>query len=898
MERRPVWWVTSFIVMWLLGCGGGGGTQRVPIPTSTQFSIASDAYEWLFAQRQASGESSGAGSVLGFAFPPEFIFPQEPADATEGALVGGTAQVRDGLASIRGGLSWSAVSGPDSGPDGTPGWYWWDFAWGSLAYRFYVKTEPAHDFRQGWPENVSELWWGWTGESEGMKGVKFVWHQASKSEQTVSADYSLSFDETVVNFLGTVILAGTWEKGTIEWTVETPAPDLAYEYVFSAGAHVLIPEATLDGYVGSRGKVTPTTRTWTYYEGIGSAEDPKFEERPAWKEGEDPAGPAWAKGLVGSERGGLLEWLEATWTTSVENGETFYESCFDSWYHTGRHFHACTAPDPLFSWKGGCFQSVKVVKGDFTETDLPATAPTIWGLEAKRTVLSEPLRFRRKHPAAKTTVGTDEWFLSKGEPYTLVLGKKGGEVLRVGFVGGVKTLALDVEGDPCDPAVASVQVSPATAEVQEGQSADFTARALDANGKDIPEVDFVWAVDPALVAGIHFDPAASNVAHAKGNAEGQARIWANAEGVWGYATLTVKPAPETPTAAEYELGEDEEVNNIEVTASAYGGLAHLGENRFFIAWSDQAKLYYDVAPSVQPDVEQPSSATSISMGLDCVLPGPQGRVYVVWNGTDPITKDWRIHISELEPAAERKIRDHRLPLAEPYLAVACASDKANRAYLLVRSPSPQWEMKNSLVFVSDNGLNTFNQVGMISLWDPRVTGAGNEAYVVGVAEGVWLQKVSGKTALGDPVRVASADDWPVRPRVAITPKGKVFVAWALEGVPGVLRIASSEDGKTFAEPQDAVRLEEGWYVGEVEVTADEAGVVHVFYVAYQSEQVSLNHIATQDGVAFSKPKQVNDHSEVGMGRIIGAKGGQSGAAVVFEARPNLLFDLAVPLTPK
>lgn len=898
MEKRfSAWLVSSFsVVVLLMGCAGASGPQRVPIPAGTQLTIASDAYEWLFAQRQSISEGNGAASALTFAFPPEFIFPQEPASATLAALASRTAQDLNGLASAKSGLSWSEISGPDSGLDGTSGWYWWDFAWGSLAYRFYVKSQPAHDFRLGWPETVSELWLGWTAESEGMKGVKFVWHQVSTSQQKISADYILSFEQTVANFLGTVILAGTREKGLVEWTLETPAPDLAYDYVFSAAAQLLTPDVTLDGYAGSRGKVSPTSRSWTYYEGIGSLEAPKFEERPMWKEGGDPAGPAWAKGFMGSERPGLLQWFEATWTITVESGETFYDVCWDSWYHTGQHFHACTAPDPLFSWKGGCFKSVKVFKGDF-EDEEPPTSTIVWGLEAKRSILSEPLRFRREHPAAKTTLGTGDSFLSKGESYTLVLAKKDGEVFRAGFVGGVKTLALQVQGEPCDPAVASVKITPGSAEVEKGQTANFTAQALDGNGQNITEVDFIWTVDKKSVASIYWDTDASNIAHVKGIAEGEAWVWAKAEGVWGYAQFTVKPAPETPPVSEYQFGEDEVVNDIEVTVSTYGGLAHLGNNRFFIAWTDQTKLYYDVGPSVLSDVEEPNSALFISMGRDCVLPGPQGRVYVVWNGQDFISHDWHIHISELEPAAERKIRDHRFALLEPYIANACASDKANRAYLLLRPPSPGWDMKNSLVFVSDNGLETFEQIGMVSLLEPRITGAGNEAYVVGISEGVWLQKISGKT-LGDQVHVASAYGWPAVARVATNLEGKIFVAWTLEGVPGVLRIGTSDDGKTFGEPKDAVHLEEGWYVGDFQVAADEAGVLHVFYSAYREEQVFLNHISTQDGVTFSKPRQVNDASVPGMGPIIGVRGGQSGAAILFEARPSLLFDLGNPVTSK
>ncbi len=86
------------------------------------------------------------------------------------------------------------------------------------------------------------------------------------------------------------------------------------------------------------------------------------------------------------------------------------------------------------------------------------------------------------------------------------------------------------------PEVASVEVEPATASVQVGQSTTFTARALDGAGDPIPGIVFTWSSSDEAVATV------DDAGEATGQAEGTATITATSGAFSASATLTVTAA--------------------------------------------------------------------------------------------------------------------------------------------------------------------------------------------------------------------------------------------------------------------------------------------------------------------------------------------------------------------
>jgi hypothetical protein len=87
------------------------------------------------------------------------------------------------------------------------------------------------------------------------------------------------------------------------------------------------------------------------------------------------------------------------------------------------------------------------------------------------------------------------------------------------------------------PTINSIEVTPATASKQVGQTQQFTAVAKDASGNPISGVTFTWSSSNTSVATVNNNGLATAVA------VGSATITASAGGKSGTATLTVTPIP-------------------------------------------------------------------------------------------------------------------------------------------------------------------------------------------------------------------------------------------------------------------------------------------------------------------------------------------------------------------
>ena len=83
------------------------------------------------------------------------------------------------------------------------------------------------------------------------------------------------------------------------------------------------------------------------------------------------------------------------------------------------------------------------------------------------------------------------------------------------------------------PVLAKIEVNPPMAEIEEGQTEQFTARGLTSDNEEIPDLDFAWSSSNTNVATVDADGLATAV-----NA-GTAQIRAMAEGITGSSSLTV-----------------------------------------------------------------------------------------------------------------------------------------------------------------------------------------------------------------------------------------------------------------------------------------------------------------------------------------------------------------------
>ncbi len=87
------------------------------------------------------------------------------------------------------------------------------------------------------------------------------------------------------------------------------------------------------------------------------------------------------------------------------------------------------------------------------------------------------------------------------------------------------------------PVLARIEVSPPMAEIEEGQTEQFTARGLTSDNEEIPDLDFTWSSGNANVATV------DAVGLATGVSAGTASIRAMAEGITGSGSLTVTAPP-------------------------------------------------------------------------------------------------------------------------------------------------------------------------------------------------------------------------------------------------------------------------------------------------------------------------------------------------------------------
>lgn len=173
---------------------------------------------------------------------------------------------------------------------------------------------------------------------------------------------------------------------------------------------------------------------------------------------------------------------------------------------------------------------------------------------------------------------------------------------------------------PPPPVVASVTVSPPSASIEEGDTRQFTARALDSDNAEITGKTFAWSSSNTTVATIN----SSGLATAR-NA-GSTMISATVDGVSGEATLTVTepPPPPPPVVDRVTVSPSspsiEEGGTQRFTATAYESDNTVISGKSF-AWTSSTTSVATVSPSSGTA----TTATGVSAGSTTITASVDGK---------------------------------------------------------------------------------------------------------------------------------------------------------------------------------------------------------------------------------------------------------------------------------
>ena len=118
----------------------------------------------------------------------------------------------------------------------------------------------------------------------------------------------------------------------------------------------------------------------------------------------------------------------------------------------------------------------------------------------------------------------------------LATGVSAGEAAITATVDGVSDMAILTVTEP-PPVLARIEVSPPMAEIEEGNTQQFTAKGLTSDSEEIPDVSFIWSSSNTNVATVDADGLTTAI-----NA-GTTMIRAMAEGITGTGSLTVTAPP-------------------------------------------------------------------------------------------------------------------------------------------------------------------------------------------------------------------------------------------------------------------------------------------------------------------------------------------------------------------
>lgn len=865
------------LAMSVLTCAKGGkgkkvsGEEALTLGVSVSGEITSQLTDVLSEDPQINEVING--------FPPEFVMPSG-SKATE--------KLKSTEGMVRAKLTWSEVQGPETGPDSTDGWYYWEYSWGSNVYRFWIKSKPEHNYTEGWPSDVDEMWIAWTGEAGYAAGYKWLTYYKVIDANHIEGNYRFEINPPAPYY------AGSWWSGDFDYTYYSASEEgtgsSEYSWGFSYSAHWVSGDNTRDFYGNWQGDYTYSWNNgtykweskWRYYMGNGTTDDPGFTERPDWTEDTTPAGDEWAGDWSGAEKAGLIVWSESTYSTEYSDGLYTSEWCYKNWYYNGSHYEYCKAPEVLIKWKEGCFKGLEVVEGNYENTDLPSEPTYKWVIEANRTVIASPVKYGRTPSNAKTIKSSSS--LSKDTEYTLIFTRQDNSIEKVSFKGGALTVDAELSGDECAPPVAKVEISPSPAEVEKGKTIELTANPKDAEGNIISDVEIRWKSTNPEIAGVN------SYGVVTGIKEGETIITANAEGVWGSVQVTVTPPPPTPG----NFGSDIQVNDTsyDMTPELSGNPLINSASSFFSIWKRRTsstnpwsmEIFFD-KPDIQSTDKKVHTVTledtpyyPIFIDMDS-----NGVIYVMWTEWVGAQSQGRIYLAKSTDGGVNFTTS--IPISNAILELMALDDQ-NHIFIVYSNS----QGSNHYFSASNDGGNTFGSslsLPQASYYNGDMVAGGNNAYITYQDNGIKFLKVSGGSA-GTPVAVNDVD-WPFDPRIAIGNNGSsVHIVWTTEGNSGVYYSKSTDSGSSFG---SRITITAGSYTFAPDIDVDANNTVHITYALRDTANKTgdVYYTKSSDGQNFSNPVKVNDNPAYSstIARI-SSRGNKVG--ILWNDNNNVFFD--------
>ncbi len=273
--------------VFLAACSSNEDPQPKPAAVTIPGALAAELSKEAEAEIQANLVETLSNLNSTLSGDAKLIVPPQKDQPAVGAGDGAyePAHVFRTARSLRGGImvtSTGYVAADEAGPDGTTGWYKREYN----GYTFWYKTDPAADLTQAWPSNVRTIWSGWTATdaNTGLLGWTWWMRNEAVSAQHVRGEWHFAIPESADKY------GGTAYNGFYEYERQT---DVKTFVASAADFRFLYGTSKYEAYSNYSYTVTqePRAEYGVYYYGRGPKAE--FSERPAWTQGQNPAGDAW-----------------------------------------------------------------------------------------------------------------------------------------------------------------------------------------------------------------------------------------------------------------------------------------------------------------------------------------------------------------------------------------------------------------------------------------------------------------------------------------------------------------------------------------------------------------------------------------------------------------------------
>jgi hypothetical protein len=476
-----------------------------------------------------------------------------------------------------------------------------------------------------------------------------------------------------------------------------------------------------------------------------------------------------------------------------------------------------------------------VLAGNYEGVSLPAH-PYQWEISSPRNTIARPVRYGWLPRSATQDQPTSSRppYLDTGADYTVVVDGVGAKA----FKGGDTRVETGFVGGDCDPVITTVEVTPGATTIEAGETLQLGAVARDSGGNVIGSIPFKWSKYSSILS-------VKSSGLVTAISEGQAWVYAQAEGVTGGALVTVIPGS-TPggggDGTPFVLSDA--TGNLSLTR----GSLKISGGKAAVAWAAYHGGYQDVWFDYSDDLltqntdRKLNTWTGTSATSRAYSPwvgyGAGGRVWVAWNDmrNTPASTIYLAYadtpggsFTELSAGAGG-LKAMLVDPAGTYgtIYIVYWDNGAGKMYLIK----------------STNAGSSFSSpleiAGVPANVDDAELVSGN-IHVVSASSGIVYYRVI-DTGVSAYQLLANNTYYPYSPTLAVN-GSNIYVAWSNESNSDLPYRWSSNNGGAWSSPV-AANVSAGTYPS---LAADGSGKVHLFY----RTNTQLFHRTTTDGNTWS-----------------------------------------------